>query len=42
MIIITAFYNVESVPRWLFKMISALGRKGWDARGGTATEVATW
>ena len=34
---ITAFCNLEGMPRWLF---IALGRKGWDARGGATTEVA--
>ena len=38
---ITAFYNLEGMPRRFFKMIIALGRKGWDARGGATTEVAT-
>ena len=37
--IITAFYNLENMPQWLITCI-ALDRKGWDARGGAATEVA--
>ena len=39
--IIKAFYNLENMPQWSFKMIIALDRKGWDARGGATTEVAT-
>ena len=37
----TAFCNLDGMPRWLFKMITAFGRKGWGARGGATTKVAT-
>ena len=41
MTIITAFYNLEGMPRWLFEMIIALGRKRWDARSVATTKEGT-
>ena len=32
--IITVFCNLEGMPRWLFKMIIVLGRKGWGHHQG--------